>query len=142
MFSLGSPSFVVKRTNSHAKHVYPRSPGMRYTQVELAILLAGIYGKVAELLGKVHIVQCFPNFNRKTPRIIAQQQAKSWVFILSINPRWVAQAIQAFKCSMCRTRETVCFIPQGLPWPFSRQVSDRFNPKREGRLKSPASGIA
>ncbi len=23
----GSPSFVVKRTNSHAKHVYPRSPG-------------------------------------------------------------------------------------------------------------------
>src|SRR6266700_348029 len=27
MFSIGSPSFVVKRTNSHVKHVYPRSPG-------------------------------------------------------------------------------------------------------------------
>ena|SRR5438552_6683648 len=62
MFSLGSPSFVVKRTNSHAKHVYPRSPasaklmlGLRQNlSLHSQMLLAGIYGEVAELLGKVH----------------------------------------------------------------------------------------
>jgi hypothetical protein len=61
MFSLGSPSYVAKRTNSHTKHVYPRSPGSAKLMLGLRqnlslnsqMLLAGIYGEVAELLGKV-----------------------------------------------------------------------------------------